>query len=179
MFAAQEKYVNQGLPKSFLLALFLIGLCFFVLFRSVKYGVLALIPSVVPIIMAGGVATLIGIDLDLGTLIVGAMTMGIAVDDAIHVVARYVSGKKRGLSTDSAVRDAMNEAGRAVIFTSIILVLGFATMLFGSLTPFVNIGIFTAVIMGLALIGDLIVLPALLYIFDNDEGRVLAEVEPA
>ncbi len=179
MFAAQEKYVNEGLPRSFALALVLIGISFFVLFRSVKYGILALIPSVVPIIMAGGVATLIGIDLDLGTLIVGAMTMGIAVDDAIHVVARYVSGKKRGLSTDNAVKDAMNEAGRAVIFTSIILVLGFSTMLFGSLTPFVNIGIFTAVIMGLALIGDLIVLPALLYIFDNDEGNRQVELEPA
>ena len=134
---------------------------------------LALIPSVVPIIMAGGVATLMGIDLDLGTLIVGAMTMGIAVDDAIHVVARYVSGRRRGLGTDSAVRDAMNESGRAVIFTSIILVIGFSTMLFGALTPFVNIGIFTAVIMGLALIGDLIVLPALLYMFDNVDGEFI------
>ena len=171
MFAAQEKYVNEGLPRSFGLALVFIGISFFVLFRSVKYGFLALIPSVVPIIMAGGVATLIGIDLDLGTLIVGAMTMGIAVDDAIHVVARYVSGRKRGLGTDAAVRDAMNEAGRAVIFTSIILVVGFSTMLFGALTPFINIGIFTAVIMGLALIGDLIVLPALLYIFDNDKSE--------
>ena len=173
MFAAQEKYVNEGLPKSFGLALILIGASFFVLFKSVKYGVLALIPSVVPIIMAGGVATLIGIDLDLGTLIVGAMTMGIAVDDAIHVVSRYVTGRRKGLSTDNAIREAMNEAGRAVIFTSIILVIGFGTMLFASLTPFINIGLFTAVIMGLALIGDLIVLPALLYIFDNDEGELV------
>ena len=74
--------------------------------------------------MAGGVATLIGLDLDLGTLIVGAMTMGIAVDDAIHVVSRYVTARRRGSSTDNAVREAMNEAGRAVIFTSIILVIG-------------------------------------------------------
>ena len=99
-----------------------------ILFKSIKYGLLALIPSVVPIIMAGGVATLIGIDLDLGTLIVGAMTMGIAVDDAIHVVSRYANGRRKGLSTDNAIRDAMNEAGRAVIFTSIILVIGFGTM---------------------------------------------------
>ena len=101
------------------------------------------------------------------------MTMGIAVDDAIHVVSRYVTGRRRGLSTDKAIREAMNEAGRAVIFTSMILVIGFATMLFASLTPFINIGLFTAVIMGLALIGDLIVLPALLYIFDNDEGELV------
>ena len=173
MFAAQEKYINEGLPRSFMLALILIGICFFILFRSIKYGILALIPSVVPIIMAGGAATLIGIDLDLGTLIVGAMTMGIAVDDAIHVVARYVSGRKKGLGTEQAIKDAMNEAGRAVIFTSIILVIGFSTMLFGALTPFVNIGMFTAIIMSLALIGDLIVLPALFYIFDNDEGVIL------
>ena len=46
-------------------------------------------------------------------------------------------------------------------------------MLFGALTPFVNIGMFTAIIMSLALIGDLIVLPALFYIFDNDEGVIL------
>ena len=52
-------------------------------------------------------------------------------------------------------------------------------MLFGALTPFVNIGIFTAVIMGLALIGDLIVLPALLYIFDNHEDDVVTASAPA
>jgi len=100
------------------------------------------------------------------------MIMCIADDDTIHVVARYVSGRKKGLRTEDAIRDAMNEAGRAVIFTSIILVIGFSTMLFGALTPFINIGMFTAVIMGLALIGDLIVLPALFYIFDSDESII-------
>jgi predicted RND superfamily exporter protein len=175
MYNVQNRYINEGMFNSFSIALLLIGLSFFVLFRSVKYGLIALVPSIVPILMAGGVVTLMGISLDLGTMIVGAMTMGIAVDDAIHVMSRYLLARSQGASVHQAIDRAMNESGRAVVFTSVILVVGFSVMLLGSFIPYINTGLFSAIIMGLALVGDLIVLPALLFMIDGKKDKQLSE----
>ncbi|MDO6747062.1 efflux RND transporter permease subunit [Gilvimarinus sp. 1_MG-2023] len=167
MYNAQDIYINEGMTKSFAVALAIIGLSFIVLFRSVKYGLIALIPSVVPILITGALLVTLGIPLNLGTMIVGAMTMGIAVDDAIHVMNRYLRAKQEGYNTRDAIAQAMNQAGRAVIFTSIVLVCGFSVMLLGSFIPYIYTGLFAATIMALALLGDLLFLPALLFVIDR------------
>lgn len=171
MYNAQDLYINNGMSRSFLMALGLIALAFVVLFRSFKYGLIALVPSVVPILMTGALLVLLGIPLNLGTMIVGAMTMGIAVDDAIHVLNRYLRAKHRGISTEAAIAQALNESGRAVIFTSVVLVSGFSVMLLGSFIPYIYTGLFAATIMALALLGDLIFLPALLFWVDAKAGQ--------
>ena len=165
---AQETYINSGLKTSFSLALLMVGACFFILFKSFKYGFIALFPSIIPILMVGALTVFVGVSLDLGTVVVGAMCMGIAVDDAIHVMARYISYKRLGFNTYQSVGWAVRESGRPVIFTSLILVLGFVAMLFASLIPTILFGVFAALIMALALLGDLLVLPALLFILDRD-----------
>jgi len=170
MYNAQDAYVNQGMARSFLIALVIIGASFMVLFRSVKYGMIALIPSVVPILMTGALLVLLGIHLNLGTMIVGAMTMGIAVDDAIHVMNRYLLARRQGANAHQAVTRAMTESGRAVMFTSLVLVTGFSVMLLGSFIPYIYTGLFAATIMALALVGDLIFLPALLYRIDGQQA---------
>lgn len=167
MYNAQDKYINTGMFQSFMVALVIMALSFVVLFRSVKYGLIALVPSIVPILMTGALLVLLGIPLNLGTMVVGAMTMGIAVDDAIHMMNRYLRARQRGKTADQAITEAANQAGRAVIFTSIVLVLGFSMMLFGSFIPYIYTGLFAASIMALALIGDLIFLPALLHLIDG------------
>lgn len=167
MYNAQDAYINQGMARSFLIALVIIGVSFMVLFRSLKYGLIALIPSVVPILMTGALLVLLGIHLNLGTMIVGAMTMGIAVDDAIHVMNRYLLARRLGADTHEAITRAMTESGRAVMFTSLVLVTGFSVMLLGSFIPYIYTGLFAATIMALALVGDLIFLPALLYRVDG------------
>ncbi|MEE2774269.1 MAG: MMPL family transporter [Pseudomonadota bacterium] len=167
LYNAQEVYVNKGLKESFALALFLIALSFLFLFKSFKYGLVALFPSVLPILSVGGLTIFMGISLDLGTVIVGAMCMGIAVDDAIHVLSRYIRAKESGLTTMEAIDQAVSTSGKAVIFTSIILVCGFSTMLFASLVPTMLFGLFVALIMILAVLGDLLLLPALLFVLER------------
>ena len=167
MSNAQDNYINRGMISSFSIALAIIGLSFIVLFRSVKYGLIALIPSIVPILMTGALLVLLDIPLNLGTMIVGAMTMGIAVDDSIHVMNRYLLARRQGSSAHQAVVRAMTETGRAVVFTSIVLVTGFSVMLLGSFIPYIYTGLFAATIMALALLGDLIFLPALIYLVDG------------
>ena len=168
LYNAQEIYINSGLKQSFSLALAMIGLSFFILFKSVKYGFIALFPSVLPILIVGGSTVFMGLSLDLGTIIVGAMCMGIAVDDAIHVMARYIDSKDKGYTICESIDFALKTSGKAVIFTSLILVFSFSAMVFASLIPTILFGVFVALIMALALLGDLLVLPALLYIFDRD-----------
>jgi predicted RND superfamily exporter protein len=165
---AQDRYVNNGMVKSFTIAIFVIGASFLFLFGSLKHGLIALVPSVVPILATGAIAALSGLHLDLGTMIVGATTLGIAVDDSVHVMSRYRLLKHRGKTTIDAIMGALSSSGKAVIFSSIILVLGFGVMLFGQFVPYVYFGLFSASIMIFALIGDLLFLPALLHFFDHE-----------
>ncbi|MEX0964609.1 MAG: MMPL family transporter [Pseudohongiellaceae bacterium] len=169
LYTVQDTYISEGMAQSFLIALAVITLFFIALFKSVKYGLLSIIPSVLPIVLAGSFAGWLGISLDQSAVIVFAMTMGIAVDDAIHVMSRYLLAKNEGASTKQAIARAMNESGRAVVFSSLVLVFGFSVLCFASFTTIIYVGLFGAIIMSLALIGDLIMLPAILYWADGTE----------
>jgi len=165
----QDIYAAEGMSRSFLVALLVISLFFIILFKSFKYGLLSIIPSVLPILLAGSVAALAGLYLDLSTMLVGAMTMGIAVDDAIHVMNRYLKSKTAGYSTRLSLDKALHESGRAVVFSSLVLVLGFSLFSFASFTTIVHVGIFGSIIISLALLGDLLLLPAILYAIDGTD----------
>lgn len=170
---AQNNYVNTGMFRSFGIAILVIGISFIFLFRSIKYGIIALVPSVVPVLLTGGLISLAGVSLDLGTMIVGAMTIGIAVDDSIHLMSRYLLRRKQGLDVHQSISGALATTGKAVILTSIILVCGFSVMLLGSFVSYIYVGLFSAMIMTFALIGDLFFMPALLYLFDQSPDERL------
>ncbi len=172
LYTVQDTYISEGMAQSFLIALGVITLFFITLFKSVKYGLLSIIPSVLPIVLAGSIAGWLGISLDQSAVIVFAMTMGIAVDDAIHVMSRYLLAKSEGASTQQSIARAMNESGRAVVFSSLVLVFGFSVLCFASFTTIIYVGLFGSIIMSFALIGDLVVLPAILYLADGTEDEL-------
>ncbi|MEX2130648.1 MAG: MMPL family transporter [Pseudohongiellaceae bacterium] len=167
LFNTQDMYTGRGMFQSFSIALVVMSLFFIVLFKSFKYGILSIIPSILPILLTGGIIGLAGVNLDLSTMVVGAMTMGIAVDDAIHVMNRYLSARALGASARQSIGRAMHESGRAVIFSSIVLVLGFTVLTFANFVTIIQVGLFGAIIMFLALLGDLLFLPAILYKVDG------------
>jgi predicted RND superfamily exporter protein len=169
MFQAQNEYTDKGISQSFMLSLTFISVVLFIIFWSIKHGAIAVFPAVVPIVFAGGCFAMLGKDLNLGSLIVGAMTMGIAIDDCIHVVSRYKLARSLGNSVEHSIKRAMTESGRAIITTSLALVIGFSTFLFARLVPMIDIGWLTTVIFTLALLGCLLFIPALLFIFEKEE----------
>ena len=169
MFQAQNEYTDKGISQSFVLSLTFISVVLFIIFWSIKHGAIAVFPAVVPIVFAGGCFAMLGKDLNLGSLIVGAMTMGIAIDDCIHVVSRYKLARSLGSSIENSIKRAMTESGRAIITTSLALVIGFSTFLFARLVPMIDIGWLTTVIFTLALLGCLLFIPALLFIFEKEE----------
>jgi predicted RND superfamily exporter protein len=178
LFNRMDSYIQEGLIRSFSLAIGLIIICFFILLRSVKYGLLAMIPSLFPIIFAGGLMYLMEITLDFATMIVAATTFGIAVDDTIHIMTRYIDGRKNGHGRKKALHLAMTESGRALIFTSVILYFGFSILMLSSFVPNIYFGFFAGIVILVALLADLLLLPAIMFL-SGDQMGTLAKASTA
>lgn len=156
-----EGYLLDSQVKSFLLAFVIVFLVIFIMLRSVKLGFLAIIPNILPIVMTLALMPLFGIHLDVGTVMIGAVALGLVVDDTIHFLSRLKIEVQQNPPINS-IHLTMKATGRAIIFTSLILSLGFLVLAFASFNPVVNFGILLFFLVLLALVFDLIVLPALL-----------------
>ena len=167
LWTVMGSYIESGLVKSFSLAILAVAICFFLVFRSVRYGLLALIPSMTPIIIAGGLMAILGITMDFTTMIVASVTFGIAVDDTIHVMNRYIEAKRSGLESMEAIHKAVTSSGRAVVFTSMILISGFGMLTLSSFIPNVYFGLFGMTIILMALVSSLVFLPAVIYALEK------------
>ncbi|MCA8921522.1 MAG: MMPL family transporter [Planctomycetes bacterium] len=138
-------------------------------FRNLKLGLLSLVPNLLPVaVVVGGLAWL-DVRVNMTTALVGAIVLGIIVDDTIHVVVSLRRGLTAGHSLEDALRATLLSSGRAVIFTSLTLSLCFAIYLFSALANVRAFGLLTAVTFLLALVADLLVLPALLFVFSSDD----------
>lgn len=133
-----------------------------VVFRSLLLGVLGFAVSFVPVLCTLGLMGWIGLEVNIATCILGGVVMGIAVDDTIYYLSRFRENRRRGLSVDDAIRNATKTTGRAMIKTSLILTGGFLTMAASDFLPSVFFGVFFAFSILTTLLGDLILLPALL-----------------
>ncbi|MGR8931279.1 MAG: efflux RND transporter permease subunit [Gammaproteobacteria bacterium] len=168
LFNNMDNYVLDGLTSSFGLAFIIISLCFFILLRSVKYGLIALIPNITPIIVGGAIMGLFNIYLDFATLMIAATTLGIAVDDTIHFMLCYVSLRKEDISNKDAIRRTIYHHGIAIVSTSIVLIFGFSMLMLSSFVPNFYMGVMGCVVIFFALLGDLALLPAILS-YDKDK----------
>ena len=108
------------------------------------------------------------IELEAGVAIMFTIIFGIAVDDTIHFLSRYKICLQQGMNNEEAVQQTINETGKAIIFTTIILFFGFFNMIFSVNPPTFTVGILISVTLVGALICDLLLLPALLLRFMKD-----------
>ena len=167
LMADMERYLFESQIESLTVAFIVITLMMFVLLRSVKLGLLAMIPNGLPILFGLGFMTLAGIPLDPGTIMIGSMALGLVVDDTVHFLVRL----RRSLADapmPAAIERTMSQTGRPIIVTSVVLALGFATLGFGSFTPNVAFGVVSAVVILCALLADLLLLPAVLLVGQKD-----------
>ncbi|HLN92201.1 MAG TPA: MMPL family transporter, partial [Patescibacteria group bacterium] len=128
--------------QMFTLALAAILLSVHVLFRSLRYTVIALIPALVPMLLTGGVMGYSGIDLNVGTAMIAPVVLGLVVDNTIHYLARY-RAEYRG-DAPGAVMRTTTGAGRALLASSLILAFGFGVGGFGSFKPTVHFSLLAA-----------------------------------
>ncbi|MGC8768019.1 MMPL family transporter [Calditerrivibrio sp.] len=151
-----------GQPWSITLILFIIFFIMSILFLNLKAGLLSLIPNIIPIFFAFGTMGYLGIDLNVGTAMIAAISIGIAVDDTIHLMVRYNSELKRMNDQDLAIQETMHSEVRAVVSTSIALTLGFSVLVLSNFLPVIHFGWLSAMVMVIALLADLIITPLLL-----------------
>jgi predicted RND superfamily exporter protein len=158
----QKLFRSQILTMGIVYAVLL--LTFLAIFRSFKVALIGLAPNVLSTLMVLGVMGWLGIPLDLMTITIAAIAMGIAVDDTIHYIHRYLEELQEH-PADQAVERSHASVGYAVLYTSLIIVLGFSLMAFSDFVPSVLFGLLTGLAMLVALVFALCLLPALLHQF--------------
>jgi signal transduction histidine kinase len=121
-----------------------------------------MIPNILPVVATLGAMGLWGIPLDVGTIMVGAIVLGIAVDDTIHFITHYRSERNAGAAPRDAIATTMRRAGRAIVTTSCALALGFFALTLSSWQSIASFGLLSGIAILAALAADLFVLPALI-----------------
>ncbi len=156
-------YVVESQISSFSLAFAVIFVLMIVVFRSIKLGALSVMPNVFPIFLTLGIMGLVGIHLDLATVTIAAVVIGIVVDDTIHFLYRYkVELAESGGDHEHAVKRTCATAGAAMTATTCILTAGFLVLTLAGVKSVIYFGLLTSTAMIAGLLGDLIILPALL-----------------
>ena len=154
--------ITRGQVKSLSLAFISIFIIMTLLFMSVKVGIVAMIPNMVPVLVNFAVMGLFKIPLSSATSMIASIGLGIAVDDTIHLLAKYNSEFKKDWNKERSIRTTMLSVGQPIIFAAITVGLGFSALIFSNFQPTMLFGILMVVMMTAAIVGSMIVLPALL-----------------
>ena len=154
--------IAQSQYSSLLLALAVISVIMIITLGSVQAGLISIIPNLIPALMTFGLMGLLDISLDADTLLIAPVIIGIAVDDTIHFMTSYRLELIKTRSMPQALNNTLRDVGRAVMFTTMILGLGFAMLSFSEYLGIAKIGIFGGLAILMALLCDLLLLPALL-----------------
>lgn len=161
-------YLTKNLFISLALAIVVIALFLFIMFRSVKVTLLSLIPNVIPMIVTAGIMGYFGIPIKPSTILVFSIAFGISVDDTIHYLAKYSQELKH---TDGnigvSVRNALSETGMSMIYTSIILVLGFGMFIISEWGGAQSMGILVSTALFVAMFSNIVLLPSLLMTLEH------------
>jgi len=150
----------------------LIGISFILMLalRSVKIGLISMIPNLVPAAMGFGLWGLLVGEVGLSLSIVAGMTLGIVVDDTVHFLSKYLRARReKGFNSEEAVRYAFRSVGMALFTTSVVLVAGFLVLSLSNFQLNSGMGLLTSIVIAFALIADFLLLPPLLMWLDNKE----------
>ncbi|MBI2570735.1 MAG: MMPL family transporter [Candidatus Schekmanbacteria bacterium] len=175
LYQSMNDYVVSSFVQSIAIAMVLISLILAVALGSLRTGVIAMAPNIVPLLFGGAFLWLYGISLDIGTVLVASVCLGIAVDDTIHILTSFSRHQREGLTPDEALARLFTQTGPALVVTTVVLVGSFGALALGTFVPNVNFGIMTAVVLGAALVADLVFLPALLLVFGFERSTVTPE----
>lgn len=158
--AAESLMVAQ--VQALILLLGLIFVLMSIMFTSLKGGLIALVPAIIPIALLFGTMGLLDMPLNPGTAMVAVIAVGIAVDGTIHLLARYNEGCRRTPDYDAAVRDAVDAVATPLVASSVALALGFGVLLFSRFTIVAQFGALAAATMLISILANLLVTPIIM-----------------
>ena len=142
----------------------------FVVFRSFRFGALTIAPNVLPVVAVLGIMGFLDISLNIATVMVASVALGIVDDDTIHFINRYRKEAAAGRSTDEAIALATAHEGRASLTTAIINSLGFSALLLSEYKPTAWFGGLMALTMALAFLAEVLILPAIITVMPRVFG---------
>ncbi|MVF14477.1 MMPL family transporter [Ketobacter sp. MCCC 1A13808] len=155
-------YINFSQIEGLTIAVIAITLVISVIYGSLKMGLVSMIPNLGPIIVVAGLMGLYGVVLDTTKLFIATIALGIAVDDTIHLVTRFRLEFQKIGNYRQAYVNAVQEVGRALIITTLSLVLGLCVLLLSLMSAQVWFGLLLALAMVLALVFDIFIMPILI-----------------
>jgi len=148
--------------KSYIIAFVLITITMMFIMASIRLGLIAMIPNLTPIIIGLSLMYIYQIPLDMFTLLIGSIAIGLAVDDTIHFLHNFKRYYLESGDAVSAVENTFFTTGKAMVITTIVLSLGFFSYIFGEMQSVQNFGFLTGSVIILALLADLFLAPALM-----------------
>ena len=160
-----QDYLTTSQIRGFLLAFTVIAVLLCIVFQSIKTGLLAMLPNLTPVVLTLGAMGWLDVPLDYVRLMLATVAIGISVDDTIHHMTRFRVEFRRTGSYEAALRNSFLDVGRALFITSVVLVLGFLVFRFSTLDTLVIFGSLLATTIGVALLADFLLMPALVLTF--------------
>ncbi|MGM0410903.1 MAG: efflux RND transporter permease subunit [Bacillota bacterium] len=154
--------VVSGQIKSLISAIAFTFLVTSLLLRSIKRGFFCSLPIALTVLINFGIMGWLGISLDIATVMVASIAVGIGVDYSIHIFTRFLEEKEKKESEVKALKEAIFTVGRANLYNAIAVIAGFCIILLSSFPPLITFGALTAITMVISFVGALIILPSLI-----------------
>ena len=136
-------------------------------FRNLRLSLATLIPNALPVLILFGAMGWLGIKVNMGAAMIAAVSLGLSVDGSIHYVMSYQRARREGASRDAALSSVQATVGRAAIFATLALVVGFATLCYSEFIPTIYFGALVSLSMIGGLVGNLLILPLLIQLIDR------------
>ncbi len=179
MFTYISERNMQNMVAGTILAVAAIAVIMMFALRSVRLGVLSLVPNGLPILTTFGAWALLVGEVGFSVATVASISLGIIVDDTVHLLSKYVRARdERGLTVEDSIRFAFRNVGAAIVVNTIILTAGFLVMTTSAFKMNVDLGLMTVLAIAFALVLDFLFLPALLLLGKRDsEPQVAGQLE--
>ena len=180
IFATLDHYLVVSQLSSFGTAFVTVFAVIFAVFRSARFGVLAIVANALPVCAVLGLMGWLGISLNVATIMVASVALGVVDDDTIHFIGRFRREAARGAGTQEAIELATVHEGRASLTTAIINSLGYSVMLFSAYKPTAWFGGLLALTMAVAFLTEVFVVPALIVTLPRMfDARRFSRLDPA
>ncbi len=162
--------------ESYFIAFVVIAILMIILLGSFKLGLLSMFPNLTPIMIGIAFMVVFDMPLDMFTILIGAIAIGMVVDDTIHFMHNFSRYYSQTNNVDEAILLTINSTGRAIFITSIVLSSGFLVFMFASMTNLYNFGLITGVVVLMAMASDLILVGAMMKLIikpQKNESRTI------
>ena len=171
LFARLDQSTTVELAKGFALSFLLITVTLIIGLRSLRYGLLSIMPNLFPATIVFGLWGLFVGELSPYILMLFSISIGIVVDDSVHVLSKYIGAVREGSNPREAVRYSLDKAGSAITITTLALAVGTFILVFSNTFHFQNVALLLTPIIVVALLLDLLILPPLLIKYDEWRNR--------